>query len=67
LSAPAAGIPSASTGAGDWFVLVDATDLQMTAVVLAQLMDEDVGFQSAVISNGTYRLMWDLSKTDIPA
>jgi len=68
LSAPTAAIPSASAGVGDWFVLIDATDVNAAGAALSlHLMDKDVAFRSAVISSGTYRLMWDLSKSDIPA
>jgi hypothetical protein len=67
LSGPAAGIPSASTGAGDWFVLIDSTDVRAAdQAVSLQLIDKDAAFRSAAISSGTYRLMWDLSKNDIP-
>jgi hypothetical protein len=67
LSGPAAGIPSTSTGAGDWFVLIDANDVQAADLALSLLIDKDAAFRSAVISSGTYRLTWDLSKSDIPA
>jgi hypothetical protein len=68
LSGPAAGIPSASTGAGDWFVLIDATDVRAADLAVSlQLRNKDATFRSAVVSSGTYRLMWDLSKSDIPA
>ena len=67
LSGPTAGIPSASAGSGDWFVLIDATDVRAAATSLTvQLIDKDVGFRSAVISAGTYRLLWDISKGEIP-
>jgi len=67
LSGPAAGIPSGSTGPGDWFVLIDATSVNAASTaIVVDLIDKDVGFRSAVISSGTYRLMWDLSKSDIP-
>jgi hypothetical protein len=67
LSGPAAGIPSASTGAGDWFVLIEASDLRAADLAVSlQLIDKDAAFRSAVISSGTYRLMWDLSKNDLP-
>src|SRR6185369_3441217 len=59
LSGPAAGIPSASTGAGDWFVLIEASDLRAADLAVSlQLIDKDAAFRSAVISSGTYRLMW---------
>ncbi len=68
LSGPAAGIPSANTGSGDWFVLIDATEVGKAAAAIAVLLaDTDAPIMSAVVSTGTYRLMWDLSKSDIPA
>jgi hypothetical protein len=68
LSGPTAGIPSASTGAGDWFVLIDATDVNAAATAIAaNFADGELPVRPAVISSGTYRLMWDLSKSDIPA
>jgi hypothetical protein len=65
LSGPAAGIPSSNTGAGDWFVLIDATEVDAASAIVARLAQRDP-IKSAVISSGTYRLMWDLSKNDIP-
>jgi len=49
-------------GAADWFVLVEGTDL-LTVLALAKLRFADCG--AAVVSTGTYRLMWDLSKSDL--
>jgi hypothetical protein len=67
LSKPLTDKPSASNpGAGDWFVLIDATGVNMASVA-ALLLADDTRFKSAVISAGTYRLMWDLAKSDIPA
>jgi hypothetical protein len=66
LSGPTTEIPSAaSAGAGDWFVLIDATDMNAASGAAALLLD-DAPFKSAVISAGTYRLMWDLARGDIP-
>jgi len=48
-------------------VLIDANDVQAADLALSLLIDEDAAFKSAVISSGTYRLMWDLSNSDIPA
>jgi len=68
LSGPTAGIPSANTGASDWFVLIDATDVNAAATAIAaNFADGELPVRPAVISSGTYRLMWDLSKSDIPA
>ncbi|MGB9114229.1 hypothetical protein [Bradyrhizobium sp.] len=67
LSGPTTEIPSAaSAGAGDWFVLIDATDVNAASTAAALLVD-GAPFKSAVISAGTYRLMWDLANSDIPA
>ena len=68
LSKPLTDKPSASNpGAGDWFVLIDATDVNAAFAATATGLADDAGFKSAVISSGTYRLMWDLAKSDIPA
>ena len=65
LSGPTTEIPSAaSASAGDWFVLIDATDVNAASAALAAGL---ATFKSAVISSGTYRLMWDLANSDIPA
>jgi hypothetical protein len=53
-------------GAGDWFALIDATNVNAASVTAARLADV-VRLNSLVISTGIYRLMWDLSKSDIPA
>ena len=68
LSRPLTDKPSASTsGAGDWFVLIDATNVSAfpTTGIAARLADSSPF--AAVISLGTYRLMWDLAKSDIAA
>jgi len=65
LSKPLTDNPSAADpGAGDWFVLIDATDVNALPAVIAARFG---GFKSAVISTGGYRLMWDLAKSDLPA
>jgi hypothetical protein len=65
LSKPLTDNPAASDpGAGDWFVLIDATDVNaIPAAIPARLG----ALKSAVISTGVYRLMWDLAKSDLPA
>jgi hypothetical protein len=66
LSGPTSGIPSASTGSGDWFVLIDASDVGAVSTALSAFVVNGE-FKSSTISTGTYRLMWDLSSCDIPA
>jgi len=66
LSKPLTDNPSSSDpGAGDWFVLIDATDVKAIPAVTARI-EETAAFKSAVISTGIYRLMWDLAKSDLP-
>jgi hypothetical protein len=66
LSKPLTDNPSSSDpGAGDWFVLIDATNVNAIPAVTARL-EETAAFKSAVISTGIYRLMWDLAKSDLP-
>lgn len=49
-------------GAADWFVLVEGTEVAAVRS-LAQQRLADAG--AAVVSTGTYRLMWDLARTDL--
>jgi hypothetical protein len=49
-------------GAGDWYVLIDGTDLAaISALIEARFKNLDV----PTISTATYRLMWDLAKSDL--
>jgi hypothetical protein len=68
LSGPTTEIPSAaSPGAGDWFVLIDGTNVGAISAVLAAGFTASVApAQAAQISSGAYALMWDLAKSDIP-
>jgi hypothetical protein len=68
LSKPLTDQPSASNpGAGDWFALIDATDVSSAFAATAARLVNDARFKSAVISSGIYRLMWNLAKSEIPA
>lgn len=65
LSKPLTDKPSDSDpGAGDWFALIDATDVNAVSTAIAARL---AAFKSAMISTGVYRLMWDLAKSDLPA
>jgi hypothetical protein len=67
LSKPLTDKPSAADpGAGDWFVLIDATDVNAIPAALAARLGDITAFKSAVISTGVYLLMWDLAKSDLP-
>ena len=57
----------ANPGAGDWFVLIDGTDLNAISAVIADRFTGTAAFKpGVVISKGIYSLMWDLAKSDIP-
>ena len=63
LSKPLTDKASASDpGAGDWFVLIDATNVNAASTAVAARF----AYASAMISSGIYRLMWDLAKNDLP-
>ncbi|MDB5534331.1 MAG: hypothetical protein JWO28_2646 [Hyphomicrobiales bacterium] len=55
---------AADPGAGDWFVLIDATHVDAVSAAAARFTD-DPAFKPLVVSNGVYKLMWDLAKSDI--
>ena len=54
--------PVSDPGAGDWFVLIDATNVNATSDAIAALAFED----AVKITSGSYHLMWDLARSDIP-
>ena len=65
LSKPIAGNPGASDpGAGDWYVLIDGTEIAAIETAIAACT---AALKSTVISSGVYRLMWDLANSDISA
>jgi hypothetical protein len=57
-------LAASDPGAGDWFVLIDATDVNAIPAAIAARLGE---LKSPAISAGVYRLMWDLAKSDLPA
>ena len=68
LSKPLTDKASASDpGAGDWFALIDATNVNAASTAIAARLADGTVLKSAVISAGIYRLMWDLAKNDLPA
>lgn len=48
-------------GAGDWFVLIDATDVNAIPAAAARF----AAFKSQTVSSGVYRLLFDLPKSDL--
>ena len=65
LSKPITDNPSASNpGAGDWFVLIDATDVGAVLPVAARFSD-NAALKPLLITSGIYRLLWDVAKGDL--
>jgi hypothetical protein len=50
------------SGAGDWYVLIDGTDVE---AVEAAILPRFLQTSATLISKGTYKLMWDLAKSDL--
>jgi hypothetical protein len=67
LSRPLTDDPAApNPAARDWYVMIDGTDVDAVARVMAGRFDAAIASGGAtLISEGTYRLMWDLAKADL--
>jgi hypothetical protein len=58
--------PVSDPGAGDWFVLIDATDVNAVAAAKAARFTGKAAFEGGMqVSAGSYHLMWDLVKSDL--
>jgi hypothetical protein len=58
--------PVSDPGSGDWFVLIDGTDVRaISAAITDRLGDVPAPMAAETISTGVYKLMWDLAKSDI--
>ena len=58
--------PVSDPGAGDWFVLIDATDVNAISEAFAARFAGPSAFEPGIkISAGSYNLMWDLARSDI--
>jgi hypothetical protein len=68
LSKPITDDPKVSDpGAGDWFVLIDATNVNAISAAITARFTGSGPFESAAqISTGIYILMWDLARSDVP-
>jgi hypothetical protein len=51
-------------GAGDWYVLIEATSVAGVADVIADRFSS-ARAGAPIVSTGTYKLMWDLSRSDL--
>jgi hypothetical protein len=58
--------PVSDPGSGDWFVLIDGTDVKAVSAALAARLGNNAAVKPAVVSTGVYNLIWDLAKSDIP-
>jgi hypothetical protein len=68
LSKPLTENPVSDPGAGDWFVLIDGTNVNAISAVNAAHFAGPAAFPGGkAISVGSYHLMWDLAKSDIQA
>jgi hypothetical protein len=67
LSKPLTDDPAApNPAARDWYVMIDGTDVDAVADAMKGRFDAVTSATSAtLISSGTYRLMWDLAKSDL--
>jgi hypothetical protein len=66
LSKPLTGdAAAADPGAGDWFVLIDATSVHAVPKAAARIV-ENAALKPLVVTNGIYRLLFDLAKSDLP-
>jgi hypothetical protein len=68
LSGPTAEIPSAARpGPFDWFILIDGTHVSAVSEVMAsRFTGPAISTLGRPVSLGTYNLLWDLAKSDIP-
>jgi hypothetical protein len=58
--------PVSDPGSGDWFVLIDGTDVNAIDAAINARFSGAAAFDGATqVSAGSYNLMWDLAKTDI--
>ena len=66
LSGPTSEIPAAGSGAADWFVLIDGTDVSaITSVLAARFIGTAAPEGAQLVSSGIYDLLWDLAKSDL--
>jgi hypothetical protein len=53
-------------GSGDWFVLIDGTEVDaISAIIAARFTGSEAFGSAAQISSGVYKLMWDLACSDV--
>jgi hypothetical protein len=59
--------PVSDPSSGDWFILIDGTEIDAISAVIGARFTGSAAFGSAAqISSGIYKLMWDLASSDVP-
>ena len=56
-----------NSGAGDWFVLIDGTHGNAISAAIAARFGGSAFEPGIKISAGSYHLMWDLARSDLPS
>jgi hypothetical protein len=58
--------PVSDPGAGDWFLLIDAVDVNAVSAATAARFSGPASFEGGMqVSAGIYRLIWDLARSDL--
>jgi len=58
--------PVSDPGAGDWFALIDAVDVNALAAAIAARFAGSAAFEGGIrVSAGSYDLMWDLAQSEL--
>jgi hypothetical protein len=57
---------SSNPGAGDWFVLIDASSVHAVPRAAVRIVD-NAALKPLVVTSGVYRLLFDLPKSDLSA
>jgi hypothetical protein len=57
--------PVSDPGAGDWFVLIDATNVNAASTTIAARFAEPAFATGTLVATGSYDLIWDLARSDI--
>lgn len=57
---------ASNPGAGDWFALIDATSVDAVPQAAARIVD-NAALKPLVVTNGVYKLLFDLAKSDMSA
>src|SRR5436190_10914723 len=55
---------AANPGAGDWFVLIDASSVHAVPKASSRIVD-NAAIKPLIVNNGVYRLLFDLAKSDL--